>query len=50
MRKEIAEFAAEAARKAAKEQIEKRGGVIPVETLRAIREQVYGIVDEPAAA
>ncbi len=50
MRKELAELAAEGAKKAAKDQIEKRGGVIPAETLRAIREQVYGIISEPSAA
>ena len=47
-RKELAELAAAEAEKAAKAQIEARGGVITPETLRAIREQVYGMISEPA--
>ena len=49
LRKEIAELAAAEAEKAAKTEAEKRGWVIPPDSLRAIREQVYGIVG-PAAA
>lgn len=50
MRKEIAGLAAEEARKAAKAETEKNGHVLPPEALRAIREQVYGMVYEPSAA
>ena len=45
IRKEVAELAAAEAEKAAKAETEKAGHVLPPEALRAIREQVYGIVD-----
>ena len=44
LRKELAELAAVEAQKAAKAESEKRGHVLPPEALKAIREQVYGIV------
>lgn len=45
LRRELAELAAAEAEKAAKAETEKAGNVLPPEALRAIREQVYGIVD-----
>jgi len=45
IRKEVAELAAAEAEEAAKVASEKTGHVLPPEALRAIREQVYGIVD-----
>ena len=45
IRKEVAELAAAEAEKAAKAETAKAGHVLPPEALRAIREQVYGIVD-----
>lgn len=45
VRREVAEKAAAEAEKAAKAETEKAGHVLPPEALRAIREQVYGIVD-----
>ena len=47
LRREIAEVAAAEAEKAAKAETERAGHVLPPEALRAIREQVYGIVDVP---
>ena len=45
LRKEIADLAADEAKKAAAAEAEKSGHVLPPQALRAIREQVYGIVD-----
>ena len=45
IRKEVAELAAAEAEEAAKAESEKTGHVLPPEALKAIREQVYGIVD-----
>lgn len=45
VRREVAELAAAAAAEAAEAETEKTGHVLPPEALRAIREQVYGIVD-----
>lgn len=45
LRRELAELAAAEAEKAAADQAEKSGHQLPPEALRAIREQVYGIVD-----
>lgn len=45
IRKEVAELAAAEAEKAAKAESEKTGRVLPPEALKAISEQVYGIVD-----
>ena len=45
LRTELAELAAAEAEKAAKAAAEKNGHALPAEALRAIREQVYGIVD-----
>ena len=45
LRREVAELAAAEAEEAARAESEKAGHVLPPEALRAIREQVYGIVD-----
>ena len=45
LRKELAELAAAEAEKAAEAASKKTGHVLPPEALKAIREQVYGIVD-----
>ena len=45
LRAELAERAADEAEKAARRQSAKTGNVLPPEALRAIREQVYGIID-----
>jgi hypothetical protein len=48
IRQEAAKAAANKAETAVKEQTEKHGFKLPAEALKAIREQVYGIVDRPA--